>query len=83
MGTPVQAIEELFTKKKDLEEKFNKLWEDLKCPCGHTMLTDKHKPSCDVSKKVDIKKEEYQCAISLLILIVEVKDNIYELSGVL
>jgi hypothetical protein len=81
MSAPVQTIEELSIKKKDLEEKYNKLWEDLKCPCGHTVLTDTHNPSCDISKKIDIKKEDYQCVISLLILIVEVKDDIYELSG--
>lgn len=83
MNTPVQTIEELFTKKKDLEEKYNKLWKDTECPCGHTLLTDTHSSSCDTSKKIDIKKEDYQCAISLLIIIAEVKDIIYELLGIL
>ena len=81
MSNPVQLIDELFIKKKALEEKFNKLCEDLSCPCGNTLLTETHSPSCDVSKKIDIRKEDYQHAISLLLLIIDVKDEIYELTG--
>lgn len=83
MSNPVQLIDELFIKKKALEEKFNKLCEDLSCPCGNTLLTETHSPSCDVSKKIDIKKEDYQYAVSLLLSIIKVKDNIYEISGIL
>ena len=81
MSNPAQLVDELFIKKKDLEEKFNKLWEDCSCPCGNTLLTETHNSSCDVSKKIDIKKEDYQCAVSLLLLIIDIKDDIYELTG--